>query len=154
MKVKQALFRERGELQNIETEFEVHTHSFVSGQRSESGYGKDGKWHVCGEKISHSHPGGSAPHTHPNTGPSYYGHRKPKVTAKPTGEQFETIPRSDEENTFDLVITDSAKLGGVTPIGDTPIENISMFAAEVMKGAFRLKCIVRDERKRSGRSGA
>jgi hypothetical protein len=131
--------------------FEVHTHSFVSGPRSGAAY-RNGKWDDG--KITHSHIGGSVAHTHENTGPSYYGHRKPKVTAKPSGEQLETIPCTDEENTFDLVITDSARYfngkNEHVPIGNMPIENISMFAAETMKGAFRMKCNIRDERTNKG----
>lgn len=142
------LYLRRGMLQtdrdNVEdailaNSHEVHEHSFVSGGRR--------------DRISHSHPGGSTSHTHPNTGPSRYpGHRfsKPNVTAKPSGEQFETIPRTDEENTFDLVITDSARYFNEKNehvlIGHMPIDNIRMFAAETMKGAFRMKCNVRDER--------
>lgn len=139
------LFRRRGTLQaerdeaeerQIAQGHEVHEHSFVSGGRH--------------DKIKHSHPGGSQPHRHPHTGPSNYGHRKPKVTAKPTGERLEAIQLTEEENTFDLVITDSARFFNEknehVPIGNMPIGNISMFAAETMKGAFRMKCNVRDER--------
>lgn len=124
--------------------FEVHTHCFVSGPRSHAN-----------DKITHSHPGGGSAHTHPNTGPSFYGYRAPKLTAKPTGEQLETIPRTDEENTFDLVITDSARYFNEKNehvlIGDMPVENIRMFAAETMKAGFRMKCNVRDERTKGAR---
>src|SRR2546430_14945474 len=78
---------------------EVHEHVFVSGPRRKSGYGKDGKWHTCGETIRHSHPGGNVPRNHPHTGPSYYGYRTPKVTKRPIGEQgLEVISRTDEQN--------------------------------------------------------
>ncbi|HLW51338.1 MAG TPA: hypothetical protein VKW06_00720 [Candidatus Angelobacter sp.] len=143
------LFTRRGQLQSELPEpetLELHSHTFVSGPRSKSGYGKDGKWHECGEKISHSHTGGSVPHRHEHTGPSFYGYRKPKVTQKPKGEYLEIVAIPDEEQSFDLVITDTARLGGVTPIGDTPIEDIHMMAADVMQNSFRLKCNVRDDR--------
>lgn len=130
-------------------EYEVHEHCFVSGPRSGGGY-RNGKWD--NGKIKHSHPGGSTPHTHPNTGPSFFGHGKGKFTKRPNGEQFEVIPRTEEENTFDLVITDSARYFNEKNehvlVGDMPIENMRMFAAETMKGAFRMKCNVRDERKK------
>ena len=139
--------RDEAEELQIAQGHEVHTHSFVSGPRSGGRY-RNGKWDDG--KITHSHPGGGTSHTHPGTGPAYYGHGKPKVTKKPTAEQLETIPRSDEENTFDLVITDSARYFNEKNehvlIGDMPIGEISMFAAETMKGAFRMKCNVRDER--------
>lgn len=127
---------------------EVHEHTFVSGPRNRSGVGKDGKWHIGGEKIRHSHPEGSAPHTHPGSGPSFYGYRKPKVTKRPTGEQLEVILRTEEENSFELVLTDSAILNGDpdSPIGNTPIDVLGFPAADRMMGGFRLKCIVRDER--------
>lgn len=134
--------------------FEMHEHHFVSGPRSTAGY-RNGVW--CETKFSHSHPGGGVAHTHPNTGPSYFGHGKPKVTKKPKGEQMEFIPRTDEENTFDLVITDSARYFNEKNehvlVGDMPLENMSMFAAETVKGAFRMKCNVRDERKHVRKAG-
>lgn len=128
---------------------EIHEHIFVSGPRSASGIGKDGKWHVGGEHIKHSHAGGSVPHTHPATGPSFYGYRASKVTKRPTGEQgLQVIPRTEEENTFELIVTDSALIHGKTPIGDTPLESLGFPAAERMMAGCRMKCIVRDERTR------
>jgi len=131
-------------------QFEVHEHWFVSGPRSTAGY-RNGKW--TEPKFTHSHPGGGVPHRHPNTGPSFYGHRKPKVTKRPTGEQFELVAMTEEESSFELVITDSAINGAWDgrrivkfPASDTPIEDIHMPAAERMKVGSRLKCIVRDER--------
>lgn len=129
---------------------EVHEHTFVSGPRNRSGVGKDGKWHIGGERIRHSHPGGSVPHTHPSSGPSFYGYRKLKVTKRPTGEQLEVIPRTEEENTFELVITDSATMNGITPIGNTPLEELGFPAADRMMSGCRLKCVIRDERTSAG----
>jgi hypothetical protein len=135
--------------------FELHTHYFVSGPRNKSGLGKDGKWHVGGEVISHSHPGGSVPHRHADTGPSCYGYRTPKVTAKPKGEQLDLIVLTEEESSFELIVTDSAQLGNpvgsaehFTPIGNIPLGNVLSPAADRMKRGFRLKCIVRDERRK------
>lgn len=126
---------------------EMHEHVFVSGHRSHSGMGKDGKWHLTGEHIRHSHHGGSSPHTHPETGPSFYGYCTPKVTNKPEGEPLDLILRTEEENTFELIVTDSALIHGETPIGQTPIAVLGFPAAERMLQGHRLICIVRDERK-------
>lgn len=138
-----------------EDEYILHTHYFCSGPRHKSGYGKDGKWHEGGETITHSHPGGSIPHTHPHTGPSNYGYCH-KFTKRPKGEQdHEVIPRTEEENTFELVITDSALIGApgkLVPIGDMPIENILSPAADRMVNTFGMKCVVRDERKKVRRA--
>lgn len=129
---------------------EVHEHFFVSGPRSKNGYGKDGKW--VENRIRHSHPDGSVPHAHPGSGPSFYGYRARKVTQKPTGEQLEFIPRTEEENSFELVITDSAILNGDpdSPIGNTPIDVLGFPAAGRMMAGSRLKCIVRDVRTSGG----
>lgn len=135
--------------------FEVHQHCFVSGPRSGGGY-RNGKWDDG--KIAHSHPGGNIPHTHPNTGPSFYGYGKPRTTKRPNGEQFEMIARAEEENTFTLVVTGSALVSNVVPaggkeksrlvpIGNTPIEALGFPAAHHMMSKFRMKCVVRDERK-------
>lgn len=97
-------------------------------------------------RVKHSHPGGGIPHTHPHTGPSFYGYRKPKVTTRPTGPQLQWIAIPDEELSFEVVITDSALINGETPIGNTPLEDLSIPAADRMVGGFRLRCIVRDER--------
>lgn len=100
-------------------------------------------------KITHSHEGGGVPHEHPSMGPSFYGYgrRAPKTTTKPKGEQFEYISRTEEQNTFELVVTDSALIHGKQPIGDTPIEALGFPAANRMMTGNRLICIVRDERK-------
>jgi hypothetical protein len=96
--------------------YEVHSHVFVSGPRH-GGHYENNKWHT-GE-FSHSHPQGSTPHTHPQTGPSSYGYgwargKSNKLTAKPTGEQMPPIPLTEEENTFELIVTDSALIHGKT----------------------------------------
>jgi hypothetical protein len=128
---------------------EVHSHCFVSGPRSHAGY-RNGVWTET--TFSHSHPGGSEPHRHPDTGPSFYGYCKPKVTKRPTGYQgLEVVPLTEEENTFELIVTDSALIHGETPIGDTPVEALGFPAAERMMSGHRLKCIIRDERTK-GRS--
>lgn len=126
------------------SQFRVHEHFFVSGPRSNGGYDKGGKW-ITG-RFSHSHAGGSVPHTHPETGPSCYGGRKQKLTTRPTGEQMEMILRTPEENTFELIITDSALIHGETPIGNTPIEALGFPAAQRMVDSFGLTCVIRDER--------
>lgn len=130
--------------------YEMHEHIFVAGLRKKSGYGKDGKWHVGGEHILHSHDGGSVPHIHPDTGPSFYGYRKPKVTKKPTGEQFKYVSRSQEDNNFELVITNSALIHAEEPIGNTPVELLKFPAADRLITGSRLRCIVRDERTSGG----
>lgn len=97
---------------------EVHEHCFVSGPRSTGHYEFDAKkretkW-ADRKKLVHSHEGGSVPHAHPDTGPSFYGYRQPKVTQRAKGEQFELIPIPKEDQSFDLIILDSAKFGGHT----------------------------------------
>ena len=129
--------------------YEVHTHYFVSGPRSSAGY-RNGVW--CETDFTHSHEGGSEPHCHPSTGPSSYQHNGRgqfggKFTKKPKGEQFELIPLTEEESSFTLVLTDSARINGTKPVGSTPIEALGFPAAERMMGESRLKCIVRDLRK-------
>jgi|GEM_PF-2906885 len=138
-----------------EDEYMLHSHCFVSGPRSGGAY-RNGKWDDG--RITHSHPGGSIPHTHAHTGPSNYGYRH-KATKKPKGEQgLEVIPRTEEENTFELIVTDSAlvsfpapmgsKIQPLQPIGDTPLEALGLTpAADRMVNTFGMKCIVRDERK-------
>src|SRR6185503_7787908 len=106
---------------------EVHSHHFVSGPRGSAHYDRSGKW--VETKLTHSHPGGSTPHEHPHTGPSFYGYRQPKVTKRPTGEQFELVPLSEEDTTFELIITDSALIHGEIPIGNTPVEALGFPAA-------------------------
>ena len=128
---------------------EVHTHRFVSGPRATAHYDRSGKWMET--KFTHSHAGGGIPHTHPNCGPAFYGYRNPKVTTKPTGEQFQWVAIPEEELSFDLIITNSAMLSGKTPIGNTPIDQMHMPATDRMVSGFRLKCIVRDERTRRSR---
>ena len=90
--------------------FEVHEHCYTSGPRSNR----------PGYKFEHSHFGGDVPHTHPNTGPASYaidkdewfratglqGGGRKKFTAKPSGEQLQTIPRTAEENTFEIHVSD------------------------------------------------
>jgi hypothetical protein len=124
----------------------LHEHSFASGPRSGGHYEK-GKWHDG--KIRHSHPGGEIPHTHENTGPACYGYRH-KFSKRPTGEQLgAAIPRSEEDNTFDLVIADTAHIGvedGFVPVGNTPIEEITTPAADRMVRTFGMKCNVIDMR--------
>jgi hypothetical protein len=104
--------------QPVTPQLEVHEHWFVSGPRGRAGY-HNGIWRE--PKFKHSHPGGDVPHRHPDTGPSSYGHRPPKTTKRPTGEQFEIVPMSEEDQSFDLVITDSALMsvdGKLVPIGE------------------------------------
>lgn len=133
-RVQQNLF---GDADLIEDALEIHEHRFISGPRSGS----------SDAEFSHAHQGGGVPHCHPHTGPSFYGYRKPRTVRKPTGEQFdETIPLTEEELSFDLVITDSALIHGKTPIGDTPVEALGFPAAERLMSGHRLRCNVRDER--------
>jgi hypothetical protein len=144
-------------MQIVAAEFEMHSHCFVSGPRSKSGRGKDGKWHTRGEVINHSHPGGGVPHLHPETGPSFYGHRQPKITKRPTGEQFEVVAMTEEESSFEVVVMDSALVStakGLVPIGNTPLKSLGFPAAERMMTGSRLKCIVRDERSNKPSGGA
>lgn len=139
----------------MSAKLEMHSHCFVTGPRSKDGY-RNGVW--TKSEFSHSHADGGIPHRHPDTGPAFFGHRKPKLTAKPNGEQFEFIRRTEEENTFELIVTDSALLSvprpigsnlpGLVPIGDTPLEALGFPAADTMMLGFRMKCVVRDERKK------
>jgi len=130
----------------LDAALEIHQHFFTRGPRSHSGYGRDGKWHEAGEVIAHSHPGGSEPHTHPECGPSFYGYGKQKMSAKPRGEQLALVPLPEDASSFTLVITDSAKFGGKKPIGETPLAQICMPAADRMVKRSRLRCIIRGER--------
>lgn len=125
-------------------ELDVHSHAFVSGPRGMAHYDRSGKW--VKPKFVHSHPGGGIPHLHPHTGPAFYGYRKPKITKKATGEQFKWVAIPEEDQSFDLIITDSALLEAETPISNTPLSQIFMPAAERIIGGFRLKCNVKDER--------
>lgn len=129
-----------------DTEYELHQHFFTSGPRA-TAHCEQGEW--CEPKFEHSHPGGGVPHKHPNTGPSFYGYRKPKSTRNPKGEQLEVIVLSEEESSFDLVVTDSAityEGGKAVLIGNRSLESLGFPAAERMISGSRLKCIVRDER--------
>jgi hypothetical protein len=119
--------------------YELHEHYFVSGPRSSQGY-RNGVW--CEIKFSHSHPGGSIPHRHPDTGPAFYGYRKSKFSKRSFGEQFELVPLTEEENTFVLHLTDSG------PTQDTPFEALRFPPAQRMMRWHRMKCIVRDERRK------
>jgi hypothetical protein len=144
-------------------EYQIHEHSFVVGPRSKSGIGRDGKWHVCGEVVRHSHVGGHVPHTHPETGPSFYGYGAVKTSKRPIGEQgLPVIPRTEQEQTFELIVMDSAlmsvavpmgeKIPGLVPLGDTPIEALGFPAADRMISGFKMQCVVRDERKNARRA--
>lgn len=128
--------------------YTLHTHHFVRGPRSSARY-RGGVW--CETKFTHSHEGGDVAHTHPETGPSFYAYRSPKRTKKPNGEQFaEMTPLTDEERTFEVVITDSALKSthdGLVPIGDTPVEALGFPAADRMMVEGRMICVIRDERK-------
>jgi hypothetical protein len=131
---------------------ELHEHSFTSGPRSRARYDGSGKW--VETTFTHSHAGGGVPHKHPNTGPSGFAYYKGKFTKRPSGEQFELVPLTEDESTFELVITDSAITydddWNKIPIGNTPIEEICMPAADRMVRGHRLRCIVRDERTGAG----
>jgi hypothetical protein len=70
---------------------------------------------------------------------------------RPTGEQMQWVAIPEEELSFDLVITDSALLSGKIPIGNTPLNEIFMPAADVMQAGFRLRCNVIDARKGASR---
>lgn len=136
----------------------VHSHCYVSGKLAHGCY-RNGEWFTG--TFTHTHEGGDVPHTHPQTGPSFFGHRGVRKYAKKIqGEQFsETIPLTEEENTFELIVTDSAilsvpvpfgeKVPGLVPIGNTPIEALGFPAAERMINGFGMKCIIRDERKKA-----
>lgn len=93
---------------------EVHEHSFIRGQRANR----------RGCTFAHSHEGGDVSHAHPDTGPSSYtidkdewaartgmrGGGRKKFTAEPTGEQFDaTIPRTAEQQTFEVIVCDPPK---------------------------------------------
>ncbi len=89
---------------------EVHEHCFVRGPRASG----------PAYKFEHSHEGGSTPHTHPDTGPASYtidreewlratgmrGGGRKRFSARPTGEQFVAVPRTDEESYFEIIVGD------------------------------------------------
>jgi hypothetical protein len=88
---------------------EVHEHSFITGPRANK------EWL---RKLVHSHPGGDVPHKHPETGCGSYtidkdewfratglrGGGRKKFTVRPSGEQLPAIPRTAEENSFEIVV--------------------------------------------------
>lgn len=92
---------------------EVHEHCFISGNRAAWAGTDRGR-------LVHSHEGGDVSHEHPDTGPSSYtidkddwflrtglkGGGRKKFTAKPKGEQFPLIPRTREQNSFEVVVCD------------------------------------------------
>lgn len=143
------LYRQRGVLQlepNGILRLVMHEHAILNSKISPA------------PRIKHSHHGGGIPHRHPNCGPSFYSYhgypgyrgKPPKTTNKPIGEQREYEAMSEEESSFELVITDSAirydENFNSVPIGNTPIDQIWMPAADRMMRGSRLRCIVRDER--------
>lgn len=98
----------------VETkQLEVHEHHIIRGPRAN----RTGGWPAgMGSKFSHSHEGGSAPHSHPDTGPAAYtidkdewaratglrGGGRKRFTARPSGEQFPLVQQ--EPQSFDVFI--------------------------------------------------
>lgn len=90
---------------------EVHTHAWLRGGH----YQRDGKWH---SEVVHSHEGGGTPHEHPGTGPGSYvidkdewfratglrGGGRKSFTPKPSGEQLAYVPRTVEQQTFEVIV--------------------------------------------------
>lgn len=117
---------------------EVHEHSFISGPRSNRGL-----------KLRHSHEGGHVPHSHPETGPAAYtidkddwyratgmdGGGRKEFTHAPTGEQFEFIPRTAEETTFEVIGFDPPSI----PPGFSDASGGGIPAMFRMIQAFRMK---------------
>lgn len=97
---------------------EVHEHCFVSGPRR----GRFGNSWPAGQAsdFEHSHPGGNEPHSHPDTGPASYtidkdewlrmtglsGGGRKKFTTKPSGDQLPFVPRTPEESSFEIIMSD------------------------------------------------
>lgn len=105
---------------------EVHSHCIISGPRA----------NIIGRnEIMHSHEGGERSHEHPDCGPSSYtidkddwlnvtgmiGGGRKKFTHNPTGEQLEFIPRTPEQNQFEVIFCDpppafEGEGAGISPI--------------------------------------
>lgn len=129
---------------------EVHEHCIIRGRRANG-------WN---SSFEHSHEGGDVPHSHPDTGPASYtidkdewlratglkGGGRKKFTAKPTGEQFELIPRTAEESTFEIVVCDPPAPPGFVGEGG------GMAAAARMTLGHRLTPLVRPANPNGGRS--
>lgn len=87
---------------------EVHEHWFISGPRTRFG----------GERLVHSHAGGSVPHQHPATGPASYtidkdewllktglrGGGRKKFTARPKGEQLPRVELEKWQTEFEIIV--------------------------------------------------
>jgi hypothetical protein len=113
--------------------YEVHTHHFVSGPRSRAGYGTEGKWRET--KFSHSHRGGSLAHAHPHTGPASYtidkdawfkatglrGGGRKKFTEQPTGEQLPLVDLEENQKSFEVIIGSPTPPEWGTGPGTAPI---------------------------------
>lgn len=93
--------------------YEVHEHSYTSGPNAGGRY-RDGQW--SSGKFAHSHEGGDVPHSHPHTGPAYFGRRK--LTKRPYGPQLEYIAHTPEQNTFRVIFvneyTDAHASAGIS----------------------------------------
>lgn len=133
-----------------EGRLEVHEHCFIRGPRS--------RWAAPHGRVVHSHEGGDVPHTHPDTGPGSYtidkderlratglkGGGRKKFTAAPTGEQFPTIPRTPEENAFEVIVCDPPAAGTTAAQGTGPGEALPLR----MVLAFGMRPVVIDGGKR------
>jgi hypothetical protein len=134
----------------VDKTLEVHEHLICGGPFAHGGlYDRTGKWD--NGRIVHSHSGGEIPHTHPGTGPASYtidknewqkatglrGGGRKKFTAKPSGQQMPLVARTEEENTFELILCKpTPPEWGLGPGIALP--------ARMIFGS-RLKWIVRDE---------
>lgn len=108
---------------------EVHRHAIISGPRANKSW--------CNE-IVHSHEGGDQPHEHENTGPAsrtidkdeWYartglrGGGRKKFTAKPTGEQFATIPTAPL--TYEIILVGKPVTTGATGPGLSIVHRLDL----------------------------
>jgi hypothetical protein len=127
---------------------EVHEHHFISGPRS----------CTVRSQFSHSHEGGDRPHVHPDTGPAAYtidaddwfastglrGGGKKKFTAKPTGEQFECIPRTPEP--FRVIFLDPPHPAGSSGDAVGPGQALPLRIAKTFRAPFTVETLPRSKR--------
>jgi hypothetical protein len=124
--------------------FEIHEHWYVSGPKSRLS---------PGPRLVHSHEGGNTPHDHSQTGPGCYtidrdewsartglrGGSRKKFTDKPTGEQLPQRSRTDEENSFDVIIVGDAGAAASRGANGPVANNGTLLVPERLKQAFGMK---------------
>lgn len=130
---------------NVNRPYEVHEHCFVSGPRANR----------PGYSFDHSHPGGSVPHQHPNTGPACFtidrdewrrrtgrdGGGRKVFTKTPTGERLPVLELEPWQKSFDVIIDEESlqRFRAERPHAEGPGEAPAMR----MVLGFRMKANVR-----------